>query len=197
VVLSQGDVAAVGARILRAAPTVGAVRLICLDGPAGSGKTTLADALVTALEPIVGPVPVVHGDELYEGWAVVAGLADRVDAFASLADRVTDRLLVPWARGQAAQQPVWDWSAGAWGPPHEVCAASVVLLEGVGLASAPLRARAALSVWVESGAADRLERVLARDGEALREEMLRWQVDEQRWFARDGTRAGCTVKLRT
>jgi uridine kinase len=189
------DAATLGARILRTAPAVGAVRLVCVDGPAGSGKTTLAAAVAATLEPLVGVVPVVHGDELYEGWLVVAGAGDRVDAFAALAERVDQLLLTPWSRGEAAAHPVWDWYAGSWGPSRTVEPAPVVLLEGVGLAAASLRARAALAVWVEADQAVRLARVLERDGDALRAEMLRWQADEQRWFERDGTRSGCDVRL--
>lgn len=36
-------------RVRAAAPRLGGVRLVCIDGPAGSGKTTLARRLVTAL----------------------------------------------------------------------------------------------------------------------------------------------------
>ncbi len=44
-------------------PTLGAGRLVCVDGPAGSGKTSLADAVArrTAAQ-------VVHMDDLYGGW---------------------------------------------------------------------------------------------------------------------------------
>ena len=64
------------------------------------------------------------------------------------------------------------------------------------MASSSLRRHAALTVWVEAEQdAVRLDRVLARDGEALRAEMLRWQVDEQRWFAVDGTREACDVRI--
>ena len=44
-------------------PTLGRGRLLCVDGPAGSGKTTLADEI----RAITG-APVVHMDNLYEGW---------------------------------------------------------------------------------------------------------------------------------
>ena len=188
------------ARIAAAPAGGGPVRRVCVDGPAGSGKTTLARALADALSDPDGPgldVRVVHGDEVYEGWPVVAGAADRVAAFALLAQRLDAWLLTPWASGSTATQPVWDWHAGEWGEPVEVPAAGVVVLDGVGLASRSLRERAALSIWVEAAEAVRLDRVLARDGESLRAEMLGWQADEQRWFALDGTRRGCDVRVRT
>jgi uridine kinase len=192
----EEDAAAVAARALRSAPALGPVRLLCVDGPAGAGKTTLAVALVAELEPLVGPVPVVHGDDVYEGWPVVAGTPDRVDAFPLLAERLEQRLLSPWRRGADGEHPVWDWYAGAWGPTRTLPARPVAILEGVGLGAAALRAHAVVSVWVATRA-DRLARVLERDGADLDEQMRGWQVDEQRWFERDGTRAGATVRITT
>jgi hypothetical protein len=195
-VTHEEDAAALAARVLRSAPGLGPVRLVCVDGPAGAGKTTLASALAAELEPLVGPVPVVHGDDVYEGWPVVAGESDRVEAFPLLAARLDEWLLNPWGRGTTGEHPVWDWYAGAWGATRALPAAPVAILEGVGLGSATLRARAVLSVWVGTRA-DRLARVLDRDGAGLGEHMRAWQLDEQRWFDRDRTRAGCTARITT
>jgi uridine kinase len=195
-VVLGGDAAAVAALVARSAPSAGEVRVVCVDGPAGAGKTTLAEALVCELAPSVGWVPVVHGDEVYEGWPVVVGADDRVAAFAQLADRLDAWLIGPWSRGEPGSHPVWDWYAGACGPRRVVAPAPVVILEGVALASAPLRTRASVSIWVDTRG-DRLGRVLARDGEQVRDEMLDWQRDERRWFELDSTRAGCTVRLTT
>jgi uridine kinase len=171
------------------------VRLVCLDGPAGSGKTTLASALAEALHPAFGDVPVVHADDLYEGWALVADAPDRVAAFALFAGRIEQWLLQPWERDEPAVHPVRDWYADAWGASVSVPAAPVVVLEGVGAASRPLRARAALSVWVDVDPVVAIERVVARDGEAMRGEIVSWQRDEARWHALDATRAGVDVRV--
>jgi uridine kinase len=181
------------ARIVASAPSVGQVRLVCIDGPAGSGKTTLAATLADALHAAFGAVPVVHADDLYEGWALVADAPDRVVAFALFARRIEQWLLDPWSRGEPAVHPVRDWYADAWGPSVSVPAAPVVVLEGVGTAARSLRARAALSVWVEVDPDLALERVVARDGEAMRGEIVSWQRDEATWHERDGTRAGVDV----
>ena len=184
------------ALVRAAAPSLGPVRLVCVDGPAGSGKTTLADALARALSARDATVAVVHGDDLYEGWAVVADAPDRVAAFDLLATRVTEWLLDPWARGASARHPVRDWDRDEWGAPVEVPAADVVVLEGVGMASRRLRANAVLSVWVEVEPALGAERVVERDGEALREVIRGWQRDEARFHEADGTRDAADVRLR-
>ena len=185
-------------RILDSEPRVGPVRLVCIDGPAGSGKTTLASELATALH-VAGPTPagaaVVHGDEIYEGWDVVASAPDRVAAFGLLPQRISAWLLDPWREGRAGRHPVWDWYADAWGPDVEVPAAPVVILEGVGLGAAALRELAALSLWVEADPDIRLARVLARDGEQLHAAMLGWQRDEDRWHQLDRTRECVDVRL--
>ena len=71
-------------------PTLGSGRLICVDGPAGSGKTTWA-AGIAQLAP---EVTVVHMDDLYPGWS---GLPE-VDA--QLGD-----LLRPLAENQPGSLP--------------------------------------------------------------------------------------------
>ena len=48
--------------------------------------------------------------------------------------------------------------------------------------------RASVVVWVEVGdRAARLERAVARDGEASRSHLRAWQDDEERFFANDRT----------
>ena len=53
--VSARTAAVVVAWVLAAEPTLGKGRLVCVDGPAGAGKTTLADALVD--RPRRGRVP--------------------------------------------------------------------------------------------------------------------------------------------
>ncbi len=42
----------------------GQTKIVVIDGPAGSGKTTLANSLSGLLENC----PIIHMDEIYEGW---------------------------------------------------------------------------------------------------------------------------------
>lgn len=170
-------------QVLATQPRCGSTRLVCVDGPAGSGKTTLAAALADAL----GGASVVHMDDLYEGWGQQLGdpLAARVEAW----------LLVGWAAGLVGMHPRYDWVAGRFAQWVSVPGAPVVILEGCASASARLRAMASLVVWVQAPADVRLQRGLARDGDATAEHWRAWQAHEAAHFAADGTRAAADVRV--
>ena len=154
---------------------------MCIDGPAGSGKTTLAQALSEVLDG----APVVHMDDLYEGWGQALGdpLAARVEAW----------LLVGWACGLPGMHPRFDWVLGRYAEWVTVPAAPVVILEGCGSGSARIRREASLVVWVQAPAGLRLQRGVARDGAALAPQWRAWQDHEQAHFATDGTHAAADV----
>ena len=162
-------------------PRCGATRLLCVDGPAGSGKTTLAAGLAIAL----GNAPVVHMDDLFEGWGQDLG--------APLAARVEAGLLRAWVSGRPGTHPRYDWELGRFAERVEVPAAAVVILEGCASASAGIRDRASLVVWVEAPPAVRLARGLRRDGTPLEAQWRAWQDHEAAHFAADGTRAAADV----
>lgn len=168
-----------------APPRCGDTRLVCIDGPAGAGKTTLAAALAAA----AGGAPVVHMDDLYQGWDQDLGPA--------LTARVRNWLLDPWARGDEGLLRRYDWAGGRFGPAEPIAARPVVILEGCASAAEGIRTRASLVVWVEADPAVRLARGIARDGDALAEQWRAWQLHEAAHFAADGTRRAADVVLRT
>jgi uridine kinase len=172
---SARPVAEVAGRVLGSAPRLGDVRLVVVDGPAGSGKTTYAADLSAAL----GDAPVVHMDDLYEGWA---GLAPGVWR------RLESQVLAPLREGRAACYRVYDWAAGEFAGWVDVPQHGVLVVEGVGAAARPVDPSAALRVWVEVPADLRLARGLARDGLAMRDNWVRWAQVEQAHFKDDGTR---------
>lgn len=191
------DVGAIAARVLAAQPSAGGVRVVCIDGPSGAGKTTLAAALAAELAPSVGDVPVVHGDEVYEGWAVVVDEVDPMRAFSVLGDRLVTWLVEPWREGADAEHPVWDWHADRWGKPRRVPAAPVVLLEGVGLAGAALRPHASLVVWLDADVTLRARRVAERDGADVDAHMDAWRACESAWHRGDSTAEHADLRLVT
>lgn len=176
------DPAALAAAARRLPARCGSVRLVCVDGPAGSGKTTLADQLAGELG-----CQVVRMDDLYRGWDQHLG---------ELAPRLAAWLLDAWEVGLPGRYLRFDWALDRYCEWVEVPAAPLVVLEGCGSASSGVRARAALVIWVEAPSAVRLARGLARDGEALTERWRGWQLAEDRHFASDQTRAAADVIVR-
>lgn len=163
-------------------PTLGKGRLICIDGLAGAGKSTLARAL-QALRP---DAVVIATDELLEGWEGLPGLGATLEA-----------LLRPLAAGQAGTWRRWDWEAYCWAEDHLVEPAELVILEGVGCAAAAYDDLITTLVWVGADRDLRLDRGLARDGEAMRTEWEQWLLDEQDLHARERTRDRADVVLTT
>lgn len=159
-------------------PRLGPVRLVCVDGPAGSGKSTLARAIGEALA-----APVLHLDDLYEGWSGLDGVADRLQ----------EQVLTPLAAGRPGRYQRYDWGAGRFAEWHDVPVPAHLVLEGCGSAPRAVADRAVLVVWVEAPADLRLERGLARDGVDMRDHWLRWMGLEAVHFARERTRERADV----
>lgn len=161
------------------APTLGEGRLVSIDGPAGGGKTTLGEALARR-----GRAPLVHMDDLYEGWA---GLPE--------VDAQLDGLLRPMARGDAGSYRRWDWYADTWAETVEVSPAPLVVLEGVGSGSRAVADLVTVLVWVDAPHDLRLRRGLERDGEAFRPHWESWAQAEAVRFADDQTRERADLHL--
>ncbi|WP_298459762.1 uridine kinase [uncultured Cellulomonas sp.] len=171
-------VADLAGRVRAATPRLGATRLVVVDGPAGSGKTTLAGRLAHALG-----APVLHADDLLAGWGDLEGWWARLDAW----------VLAPLAAGRPGRYRRYDWVAGAFAEWHDVPAGDALVVEGCGSARRAADDVAVLSVWVEAADDVRLARGLARDGEGMRPQWLAWMAAERRHFAAERTRERADV----
>jgi energy-coupling factor transporter ATP-binding protein EcfA2 len=160
-------------------PTLDHGRLICIDGPAGSGKTTLA-AEVAGLSA----APVLHMDDMFEGWDGMPGIIDQLES-----------LLRPLAAGQPGTYRRWDWSGNAWAETVVVPPAPLLVLEGVGSGSGVVGDLITVLAWVEVPYELRLQRGLERGGIGVAENWRQWAVDEQDLFARERTRERADVIL--
>ncbi|WP_228373766.1 uridine kinase family protein [Demequina maris] len=179
-------------------PRLGPTRLVLIDGPAGAGKTTLANRVAIALGGIASAgagtfdphaplpdVPILHGDDMYEGWTGLATL-DRV---------LVDQVLAPLARGEDGAFRMWDWHLSRRTHTVPVPARDFLVVEGVGVASRAARPYAALVLWCEAPWETRLERGVARDGEAMRSEWERWHPREDAYLEAEGVRAAADAVI--
>ncbi|MFD8599377.1 uridine kinase [Kitasatospora sp. NPDC059646] len=167
------DLSALSAGLLALPPSLGPVRLVAVDGHAGSGKTTFAGRLAAAL----GGAPVVHLDDL----------ATHQEPFGWVG-RLREQVLAPLSRGEPARHGVYDWTAREFRGVREVPPAPVVLLEGVGAGRRAVRPALAALLWMELDAAAARARGELRDGPELAEFWAGWAAAERAHFAADPSR---------
>ena len=167
---------------MTAPPTLGEGRLVCVDGPAGAGKTTLAGAIAEHAPTAA----VIHCDDLLQGWRGLPGLAATVE-----------RLLRPLAEGARGRWRRWDWPADGWAETYDVEPGGLLVLEGVGSWSPAIAPWVGALVWVEAPSALRLARGIARDGEEMRPHWNQWRRDEDELFEHLGTRDHADVVVTT
>jgi len=170
--MSQSSFSGLVGAALAAPARCGRTRVVLVDGPAGSGKTTLGDRLGAAL-----CAQVLHADDMYEGW----------DGLPVLRDVLLTRVLQPLSRGEQAGFERWDWVASARADRIEVPTADVLVIEGVGVAQRAARPYASLVVYVDAPWPERLARGVARDGEAMRAQWEVWQYAEEEFLNAEDT----------
>ncbi|HWS57217.1 MAG TPA: uridine kinase, partial [Actinotalea sp.] len=110
-------------------------------------------------------------------------------------DRLETQVLTPLAHGRPGRYQRFDWATGRFAEWHDMPVPPVLVLEGCGSAPRALGDRAALVAFVDAPADVRLARGLARDGEGLRDQWLRWMGLEAVHFAREETRRRADVVL--
>ncbi|SEM24020.1 uridine kinase family protein [Streptacidiphilus jiangxiensis] len=164
-------------RLAGLTPSCGPTRLLAVDGYAGSGKTTFAGLLATALG---GPehAPVVHLDDLatheeFFGWPL----------------RLEAEILDPLAAGRPVRHRVYDWELARFGAVRELPPAPPFLvLEGVGAGRRAVRPHLAALLWMDLDAATARDRGERRDGPALAEFWQRWFAEQTEHFRVDPSR---------
>src|SRR6478609_6249283 len=129
----MNDLSLLARRLRTLAPSCGPVRLIGVDGHAGSGKSTFAARLAEALggAPVLRLDDIASHDELFD-WT----------------GRLLSEVVTPLGHGETAHYPVYDWHARRFGPSRALPPAPVILLEGVGAGRRALRPHLARLLWM-------------------------------------------------
>jgi uridine kinase len=155
-------------------PARGPLRLVAVDGRAGSGKSTFARYLSGAL----GQAPVLRLDD-FLSWDDLTEFWPRLEAQA----------LLPLFQARNARYQARDWDNDPYGRKlgewKELPFAEVVVLEGVGSAREQIRNRLAYAIWIETPRPVCLERGILRDGKERRGLWTDWQKREDAFFDAD------------
>ncbi|MFL6145883.1 MAG: uridine kinase [Labedaea sp.] len=165
------------------------MRIIAIDGPSGSGKSTLADRLVADLRAGGTPTALVRTDH-FATW----------DDPVSWWPRLVEGVLDPLAAGVPGRYQRVEWVNGLPRPGARVTVEvpEVLVLEGVSAGRRSIRSRLDRLIWCEHpDPRQRLERAVARDGEACRQPLRAWQRFENGWFAVDDPRSAAVSVIRT
>jgi uridine kinase len=146
--------------------------IIAIDGPAGAGKTTLANHLSAALS-LKYKCAILHMDDLYNGWDC------------AFDHHLTDALLGACKAHQKSQRislSRYNWSRGEFDPAEEIPQAELLILEGVGSMQSAVRPFLSASIWIDIEAHAGLARVLIRDGEGISQQMQKWLISQEQHF---------------
>lgn len=154
-------------------PSCGPVRLVAVDGHAGSGKSTFAGRLAALL----GGAPVLHLDDI----------ATHEELF-DWTRRLHDQVIVPLTEGRTAHYTPYDWTDRTFTAALPLEPAPVVLVEGVGAGRRALRPHLARVLWMDVPEHTAWERGRRRDGAGLKDFWDGWTAAERRHFAADPSR---------
>ncbi|MFD9479595.1 MULTISPECIES: uridine kinase [Streptomyces] len=169
---SQQSLESLARELAALPPSLGPVRLIGIDGHAGSGKSTFAGRLAEALgAPVLHLDDVATHEELF-GWE----------------ERLRVQVLEPLAAGRPAHWAPYDWVERRFGPERVLEPAPVLLVEGVGAGRAALRPRLARLLWMETPREQSWQRGRNRDGHELSGFWDGWERAERAHFSNDPSR---------
>lgn len=153
-------------------PSLGPVRLIGIDGHAGSGKSTFAGRLAEAMgAPVLHLDDIATHEELF-GWS----------------ERLRAQVLEPLAAGRPAHWAPYDWVERRFGPERVLDPAPALLVEGVGAGRRALRPHLARLLWMETPRARSWGRGRDRDGRELSDFWDGWERAELAHFSDDPSR---------
>jgi len=168
------EIAQLASRISQLAPLAGQTRVVAVDGPAGSGKTTLAARLCERLDDSL----VLNTDQLYPGW----------DGLAEGSQRLVDDVLRPLSEGLEAAVRPWDWLSSSEGEPKTLPVCATLIIDGAGCGSRAAAPFLSMIIWLDADAELRQQRALERDGEMFAPHWESWAEQERALFELEQTR---------
>ena len=163
-------------------PNCGDCVVITIDGPAGSGKTSLA----LTLKREIASSYTIHMDELYEGWGstMTPALTTKLVSILESVDKEEKVIFTPF-----------NWLENSPGIPISVPAPRYLIIEGVGAGQSAIRKFVSLAIWIEVPQEVGLARVIERDGPAVAEFMPGFIEAQTAHFSKEDTKKSADYRL--
>ena len=159
----------------------GQTKIVVIDGPAGSGKTTLAKSLSRLFENC----PIIHMDEIYEGWENAL--------LQKTSNDLTDWIINPLLESKTIEFIKYDWNLEKRIEKVVINLPNVLIIEGVGSSSFDISKHACLKLWIEVDKDTGINRVLTRDGQQIQEQMKKWQSQESKFFIENNSKENSDI----
>jgi uridine kinase len=159
----------------------GQTKIIVIDGPAGSGKTTLAKSLSGLLENC----PIIHMDEIYDGWENALSPKTSQD--------LVEWVINPLLESRSIEFVKYDWYLEKRIEKVVINLPKVLIIEGVGSSSFEISKHASLKLWIEVNKETGINRVLTRDGQQIQEQMKKWQSQESKFFIENNSKENSDI----
>ena len=159
----------------------GQTKIVVIDGPAGSGKTTLAKSLSRLFEKC----PIIHMDEIYEGWENAL--------LQKTSNDLTDWIINPLLESKTIEFIKYDWNLEKRIEKVVINLTNVLIIEGVGSSSFDISKHACLKLWIEVDKDTGINRVLTRDGQQIQEQMKKWQSQESKFFIENNSKENSDI----
>jgi len=145
-------------------------RVIAIDGPGASGKSTLAEHL----SAVLGNVPIVHTDD-FASWETPL----------EWWPRLLTQVLEPLSINETAHYQRYDWATRSLAEWRDLPPMAFIILEGVSASRDAFRLFLSYTIWVETPREERLRRGLERDGVEARDQWDVWMAQEDAYIERE------------
>jgi uridine kinase len=160
--------------------------IVLIDGRAGSGKSTFADALQQQLFRDGESAPrVIHMDNIFEGW----------DGLALGSDYMVRFILQPLARRETASWQDWSWVKNHRSSWREFSGGTPLIVEGCGSLTERSKEHADISIWLEASEETRRERWIQRERHL--EKFDFWAAQELDFYAREKSQSLADLVIKT
>ena len=160
--------------------------IILIDGRAGSGKSTFAEALQQQLFRDGESAPrVIHMDNIFEGW----------DGLALGSDYMVRFILQPLARRETASWQDWSWVKNQRSSWREFSGGTPLIVEGCGSLTERSKEHANISIWLEASEETRRERWIQRERHLDKFDF--WAAQELDFYAREKSQSLADLVIKT